>query len=172
MNEILLLYVLSKGQSTMYGLSKQIQKYFGFLTSPSFGTIQPTMKKFEKNKLITTKKFFTEGGKPYFSYLITDEGVSYLKDKLNTFADKNPIKLYPKIKISLICSDILNEEEKNQLYKKIKTELLKLKKGSETLLKSETFNENSRGRLILDTTVCEYNNMLDLVERFDNAGSC
>ena len=36
MNELLILYILLNGQSTMYGLSKSLQKYFGAITKPGF----------------------------------------------------------------------------------------------------------------------------------------
>jgi len=169
MNELLILYALTKGQTTMYGLSKYIQKYFGFLTVPSFGTIQPTIKKLENNKIIKTQKFITDGGKPYNSYTITNEGITHLKSKMLEPFGKIPINIYSNIKIRFICADILDNSEKQSLYKMLKTELYKLKQNAEILQNNEFIKDNSSTNLVLDATICEYKNMIEIIERFENA---
>ena len=71
MNEVIILYMLLKSHSTMYGISKNMKKIFGAITKPGFGTIQPALKRMEKQGYVKSDKFYTDGGKPYFYYSIT-----------------------------------------------------------------------------------------------------
>lgn len=115
MNEILILYTINKSQTTMYGISKFINKNYGSITKPSFGTLQPALKKLEKNKYIFASKFYTDGGKPSFYYSITEEGKQFLKTKLLKNASTNPSQFLSMTKIKLACCDILDEQEIDNL---------------------------------------------------------
>lgn len=163
MNEILILYILNKSQTTMYGLSKCINKNYGSITKPSFGTLQPALKKLEEKKYIFSSKFYTEGGKPYFYYSVTEEGLSYLKEKLLKNTSLNPTQFISMTKIKIACADILNDTEKEELFKNLKTGLTKLKTEAEQAL-SENWPKNTYHRLVLNNTVCEYKNLIDLIE--------
>jgi len=169
MNEILLLYLLLKGKNTMYGLSKLCTKYFGFIIKPSYGAVQPALKKLEKNKYITSEKFITEGGKPYFYYSITEDGTKHLKEKLLSKLHASPVQMYPSVKVRIICSDILNAEEQKELFTLLKTQLLKIQQTANNTLTSDIYNDNCKAKMVLDNTVCEYKNTIDMIERFENA---
>ena len=168
MNEILILYILNKSQTTMYGLSKTINKIYGSITKPSFGTLQPALKKLEKNKYIFASKFYTDGGKPYFYYSITEHGFQFLKIKLLKNTSLNPSQFLSMVKIKLGCADILETSEKEIMYKQLKTNLTKLKTEAETAL-SENWNDNFNCRMVLNNNVCEYNNLITLVEGLEDA---
>ncbi len=156
----------------MYGISKTVSKLFGYITNPSFGTIQPALKRLEKKSFVKSDKFFTEGGKPYFYYSITPQGKEFLVDKLKSKPSKNPIQLFPEIKIKLTCLDILTSEDKKELCKVLKAEVLKLKTQAESILSAGDYDDNYTGRMVLDNSVCEYKNMYDLIERLEkNAGN-
>lgn len=170
MNEILILYILNKSQTTMYGLSKTINKIYGSITKPSFGTLQPALKKLEKNKYIFASKFYTDGGKPYFYYSITEYGFQFLKDKLLKNTTLNPTQFISMTKIKLACSDVLDNSEKEIVFKQLKTNLSKLKTEAETAL-DENWTDNFYNRMVLNNTVCEYNNLISLVEGLENAGN-
>ncbi len=163
MNEILILYILNKSQTTMYGLSKCINKNYGSITKPSFGTLQPALKKLEGKKYIFSSKFYTEGGKPYFYYSVTEEGLSYLKEKLLKNTSLNPTQFISMTKIKIACADILNDTEKKELFKNLKTGLTKLKTETEQAL-SENWTKNTYHKLVLNNTICEYKNLIDLIE--------
>lgn len=167
MNEILILYFLTKSQNTMYGIAKMINKYFGYILSPSFGTLQPALKRMEKNGFLTSMKFFTTGGKLSFYYSVTPEGLEFLKGKLLEKLPKNPVQSYPEIKVKLACSDILDENDKKTLFSIVKTELLKLKNISDKILTSEIYEHNYFGKMVLDGSLCEYKNLLELTERLE-----
>ena len=156
----------------MYGISKTVSKLFGYITNPSFGTIQPALKRLEKKSFVKSDKFFTEGGKPYFYYSITPQGKEFLVAKLKSKPSKNPIQLFPEIKIKLTCLDILTSEDKKEFCKVLKAEVLKLKTQAESILSAGDYDDNFTGRMVLDNAVCEYKNMYDLIERLEkNAGN-
>ena len=167
MHEILILYLLTKNQSTMYGIAKSITKLFGYITNPSFGTLQPAIKRLEKKGCVTNSKFYTEGGKPYFYYSITPKGKEFLVEKLKSKPSKNPIQLNPEIKIKLSCCDVLSSEERKEMFTLLKTEMMKLKTGAEKTLSSELWCDNFFGKMVLDNSVCEYKNLYELIERLE-----
>lgn len=172
MHEILILYILLKGQSTMYGISKSISQQFGYITNPSFGTIQPALKRLEKNEYIKSDRFYTEGGKPYYFYSITEKGKTFFREKLVSNLSRNPIQLYPEILIRLTCFDILNSDDRKILCKILKSHVLKLQNCAENIMASDEYKENSSGRMVLNGVVCSYKSLYDLIERLEkNAGN-
>jgi len=142
MNELLILYLLLKGQSTMYGLAKSLKKYFGSITKPGFGTLQPALKRLEKQDFVKADKFFTEGGKPYYYYSITDSGKELLKKRIMEKTSLNPIHFCSAARIKLACSDILENLEKKELYERLKVGMIKLKDEAEKSLKDENSANN------------------------------
>lgn len=168
MNEILILYTINKSQTTMYGISKFINKNYGSVTKPSFGTLQPALKKLEKNGYIFASKFYTEGGKPAFYYSITEEGKQFLKTKLLKNSSINPAQFLSMTKIKLACCDILDESEREILCTSLRKNLSKLKSEAESAL-SENWSNNVYHRLVLNNIICEYNNLMTLTEDLANA---
>lgn len=164
MHEILILYILLNAQNTMYGISKLISKNFGFISNPSFGTIGPALKRLEKQNYVSSSKFFTEGGKPYYYYTITPNGKDFLINKIKEKPMENPIQMYQEVKVKLICSDILELSDKKTLYNLLKSEIGKQKIKAEEVLKSDTFSTNHSARIVIDNIVCECKNMYDLIE--------
>ena len=71
MIELLILYELSKKTLTMYGISKEINSEFSVLTTPSYGTIKPALKRLEKTSCVRTQKTMSAGGRPSTFYSIT-----------------------------------------------------------------------------------------------------
>ena len=165
MHEILILYVLLGGQNTMYGIAKTLSKGFAHITNPSYGTLQPALKRLEKKECIKGDLFYTDGGKPYIYYSITSKGKEFLVAKLKSKLPKNPVQLIPELKIKLMCSDILSPQEKNEILKNVKTDILKLYSITDNILNSERYSNNPQARLVLNSTACEYKNILDLTER-------
>lgn len=168
MNEILVLYILNKSQTTMYGLSKYINKNYGSITKPSFGTLQPLLKKLETKKYIFTSKFYTEGGKPYFYYSVNPVGVDYLKEKMMKKYSTNPTQFLSSVRIKLACLDVLDENDRKKLLQQLKSSLLKLKSETEASL-AENNLSNFTHKLVLDNSLCEYKNLISLVEGLENA---
>ena len=164
MVEILILYLLLNGQNTMYGLSKSLTRFFGALTNPGFGTIQPALKRLEKKSYIKSDKFMTDGGKPYYYYSITESGKTFLEEQLLTKPSNNPVQFLPSVKIRLICSDILDSNKRKTLYAAMKTEVLKITNIAERTLKDESFESNYAGKMVIDNTFCEYKNLYNLIE--------
>ena len=164
MHEILILYILLNGQNTLYGVAKSITKGFAHITNPSFGTIQPALKRLEKKGFVSSDGFFTDGGKPYVYYNITSKGKEFLTSKIKSKLPKNPIQLVPELKIKLMCSNLLEQDERVELLKYFKTELLKLKNSAENILNSDIYTNNTEARLVLDNSLCEYQNLLSLTE--------
>lgn len=169
MNELLILYLLTKSKSTMYGLSKFLNKNYGMITKPGFGTLQPALKRLEKQGYVSADKYFTEGGKPYYYYSVTTKGTEFFKKKMLEKSSINPTQFLPMAKIKISCSDILTLEEQKELYRIVKNGLLSIKIDAENYINSESSSANGAHRLLVDSIICEYNNLITLVEGLERA---
>ena len=96
MIELLILYVLSEHEMTMYAILKHILDVFGTFTQPSFGAIKPALTRLEKSGFIRSRKAMSDGGKLSGFYSITSDGREELKKLiLENLSDKDrDIKLF------------------------------------------------------------------------------
>ncbi len=167
MIELLILYKLSKKVLTMYGISKDIQKDFSVLTTPSFGTIKPALTRMEKSGFIKSQKTLSSGGRPSVYYSITQNGLKELVKLLLMPAQENPIQFLTIARVRLACAEVLNYEEQLGLFK-----ILKLK-AENVLLDTKNILENREldfyKKMVLDNLSCEYKNLISLLEGFERA---
>jgi DNA-binding PadR family transcriptional regulator len=155
----------------MYGLGKSIKQYFGSITTPGLGTIQPALKRLEKQEYIKSDKFFTEGGKPYYYYSITNDGKNALITEILAKPSSNPIHLFPAAKLKLICSNILDDNEKKELCTTLKSEITKVYNLADKTITSDFFANNYSAKIVMNNLICECKNTLDMIEGLKNAGN-
>ena len=167
MINLLILYELNKSPLTMYGISRQIKLKFSVLMKPSMGTLQPALKKLEKNGLISSQKFMSQGGRPSICYAITDKGKTALnKEILSKIAD-NPIQFLVNARVRLCCADILDKNDYLSLLKMLKRKTELLMTDTKNLTGSKNIPTGSE--IIFDNLACEYRNFLSLLEGLENA---
>lgn len=170
MIELLILYVLSEREMTMYAILKHILDNFGAYTKPSFGAIKPALTRLEKQKMLKVRKSMSDGGKLSGFYSITSEGREELKKLILEKISDNPLQFQSTAGIKLSCASYLAKEEREKLFFNIKSKAQEHKKAAENTLskeKSLTFYQ----RMILDNTIIEYKNLITLIENLekDNA---
>ncbi len=167
MIELLILHELNKKILTMYGISKEIRQEFSVLTTPSYGTIKPALKRLESSGFLKTQKSMTEGGRPSTFYSITSSGKEELKRLILLPPLDNPIQFFSSARIKLYCANILNKDEQQELFK-----LLKYKSDS-VLIDVKNILENKEqdffGKMVFDNMICEYKNFISLLEGLTNA---
>lgn len=134
MIEILILYILSKYDATIYKVRKLIEEKFFMFSKPSLGTINPALKKLEGLSCVEFESKMTDGGMLSKTYKITPFGLKYLKSAICSFEFKNKSHLLNIASVLVCVSDILEEDEKNELYKNCTNHLLLLKKEMEDAL--------------------------------------
>ena len=78
MVEILILYILSKYDATIYKIRKLIQERFFMFSKPSLGTINPALKKLEGLSCVEFESKMTDGGMLSKIYKITPFGLKNL----------------------------------------------------------------------------------------------
>jgi len=167
MIELLILYELKKSILTMYGVSKEIMGDFSVLTTPSYGTIKPALKRLEKDGFVKIQKTISEGGRPSVYYTVTENGINELKRLLLEEPLENPIHFLPMARAKLICADILNKEEQLILIRTLKQKAENIIIDTKNLV---TFKDLSfYPKLVFDNLICEYNNFISLLEGFENA---
>lgn len=167
MIELLILYELLEKVLTMYGISKEIRTEFSVLTTPSYGTIKPALTRLEKSGFIKTQKTMSSGGRPSSYYSITSSGKDELKQLILSPPLDNPIQFIPSARVKLYCAEILNREEKLELFKS-----LKLKAESiliDTKNMQDCLNSTFYPKMVFDNMICEYRNFILLLEGFSNA---
>ena len=173
MIEIMVLFLLLKREYTMYGIRKYVGELFVPYSVPSFGALKPALVRLEKKGCISPSKMISDGGKVSIFYSITDEGIKELKRLLLLPLSTNPLQFVSDAKIKLFCSSVLSSEEREQMYFDIKTCALLHKVNAEKLFEDEYTEKDFYQRIVLDNTICEYNNFVSMVEGLEkeNAGS-
>ena len=79
MIEILILYIISKREKTLYAIRKEIIELFGTFTKPSIGTIHPALQRLLKEGAVTVFEKMSDGGKKSSYYSITKKGFESFK---------------------------------------------------------------------------------------------
>ena len=173
MIEILILYLINKRELTMYGIQKSVADYFAPLTKPSFGVINPALRRLEKNGCINTRRLLSEGGKQSAYYSITNEGIKTLNKLLLENLSENPVQFFSNARIKIACADVLSKDEVAELFLKLKTRALEHKFDAENILHDEYTSLTFYQRIVLENTVEEINNLILLIENLEkeNAGN-
>lgn len=171
MIELLILYIILNREFTMYGIQKEIENMFGVYTKPSFGALKPALRRLEYNDFISTRKMMSDGGKLSVYYSITKSGTVELKKLLLEDFSENPLQFVPNSKIKLSCAEILDKEQKEQLFFSVKSKAQSFKTEAEKILKDEYTTKSFYQKILLDNTICEYSNLITIIEGFekDNA---
>ncbi len=117
MTEILILYILTKYDATIYKIKKLIEEKFFIYSSPSLGTINPALKKLESLSCVEFQSKMSDGGMHTKTYNITPFGQKYLKSIISSFKFKNKAHILNNIAVLICISDILEENEKKELFK-------------------------------------------------------
>ena len=167
MIEVLILFELSRKVLTMYGISKEIRAEFSVLTTPSYGTIKPALKRLENGGFLKTSKSMSQGGRPSTFYSITKEGIEELKRLLLLPALENPIQFLPTARVKLTCADILDAEDQKRLLKELKLKAESIIIDTKNML--ETKDLSFYPRMVFDNLICEYTNFITLIEGFEHA---
>ena len=169
MIELLILFELNKKVLTMYGVSKEIRGDFSVLTTPSYGTIKPALRRLESGGFVKTQKSISEGGRPSTLYSITKEGVSELKRLILAPPLENPIQFLPMARVKLACADILESSEQQTMLNSLKSKAESIIVDTKNLM---TFKDLSfYPKMVFDNLICEYSNFILLLEGFKNAGA-
>lgn len=167
MINLLILYILSDKELTMYKISKYIGDYFAGYTKPSFGAIKPALKVLEEKGFIDSRKALSEGGKQYGYYRMTQTGRDELKKLILTPLTKNPTNFYSIANIKLSCASILTREEAAQLFFDVKSTAMEHKYQTEKILNDEYTPNTFHGRVTLDNAITQYENFISFVESLE-----
>ena len=173
MIELLILYVLIKREVTMYGIHKAIEREFAPYTSPSFGALKPELRRLELSGAVTSSRIMSEGGKLSVFYSVTKDGQKLLKKLLLEDLSDNPLQFLSNCRVKLSLADCLEPVEKQDMFLHLKTLALKFKSEASNILDDEYIKLSFYQKIVLDNTVCEYKNLINLIEGLekDNAGS-
>ena len=173
MIELMILYVLTRRELTMYSIQKYIVENFGAYSMPSFGAIKPALVRLEKNNCLTTKKMMSDGGKLSVYYTITNNGLEELKKLILEPLSENPLQFLSNARVKLSCASFLDKEECSNLFFNIKSLAMKHKFTAENIINDEYNQLSFYQRIILDNTICEYSNFISIIEGLEkeNAGN-
>lgn len=170
MIELLILYVLSERETTMYGILNRILAIFGAFTQPSFGAIKPALIRLEKMGCLKSRKALSEGGKLSGFYSTTPASSSELKKLILEKVSNNPLQFHSAACIKIACASYLSKDEISELFEHLKTKAQEHKFTAENTLNNEkslTFYQ----RIILDNSVVEYKNLITLIENLEKENS-
>lgn len=167
MIELLILFELNQKVLTMYGISKSIRERFSVLTTPSYGTIKPALKRLENSGFVKSQKTMSSGGRPSVYYSITKSGQEELKELMTATPLENPIQFLITARIKLACADCLDIEEQLKMIKVLKIKAESILIDTQNLLKQNDFSYYPK--MVFDNYICEYKNFVSLLEGFEHA---
>lgn len=167
MINLLILFVLTKRELTMYKISKYIKDYFGAYIYPSFGSIKPALKLLEQKGHINIRKSISDGGKQFCYYSINSNGQELLKEEILKPISENPVQFFANANIKISCASILDKKEVADLLFNIKSIAMEHKFQAEKILNDEYTPNTFYGRVVLDNTVKQYENFIDFVESLE-----
>lgn len=173
MIDLMILYVLLKHDLTMYAVHKRIQEKFLAYTAPSFGAIKPALVRLEKAGCITSARIMSDGGKLSVFYSIAKDGSKRLRELLLNPFSSNPLQFLSDARVKLSCAGFLNAEDSMELFMDIKSNALMHKVNAEKILSDEYTPLDFYQKIVLDNTICEYNNFISMIEGLEknNAGN-
>ena len=113
------------------------------------------------------------GGKLSIFYSITRDGKAELKRLMLEELSQNPLQFLSNARVKLSCAEVLDSEAKEELFLSLKMLALKFKSDAENILNDEYTKLSFYQKIILDNAVCEYANLITIIEGFekDNAGT-
>lgn len=167
MIELLILYVLTRREFTMYGISKEIGSRFDVYTRPSFGALKPALRKLISDGFLDARKSMSEGGKLSVYYSLTKDGEQELRRLIQTKLTSNPLQFISNAKIKLSMADLLTKEERSELFLHIKTLAAEFKLAAERILNDEYTEKNFYQRILLDNSSVQYSNLITILEGFE-----
>lgn len=167
MIELLILFELSRKVLTMYGISKEIRGAFSVLTTPSYGTIKPALKRLENAGFIKTQKSMSKGGRPSVFYSITPEGINELKRLITLPPMENPIQFLTSARIKLACADVLDADMQKNLFRHLKIKAESILIDTQNMMNTKELSYFPK--MVFDNLTCEYKNFISLVEGFEHA---
>lgn len=173
MIELLILYVLLKRDYTMYSIQKRIDENFAPFTKPSFGALNPALRRLEEKECLTSRKSMSDGGKLSVYYEISRNGIAELKRLILEDLSDNPLQFLSNARAKLCCADCLNSEERKRLFFSVKSRAMQFKTLSQNVLNDEFNHINFYQKVVIDNALCEFSNLITLVEGLekDNASN-
>ena len=111
----------------------------------------------------------SSGGRPSTYYSISKEGINELKRLILEPSLENPIHFLPLARVKLACSDVLNCEERKQLFNELKMKAENILIDTNNLVKNRDLSFYPK--MVFDNLTCEYKNFISLVEGFEHAGT-
>ena len=173
MTELLILYVLLNRDLTMYAVQKHIEDVFAAYTKPSFGALNPALKRLIDKECLSARKMLSDGGKLSVYYSITTQGKNELIRLILDDLSDNPLQFSSNARIRLACADVWSADEKKRLFFNVKSRAMQFKTQAQNILNDEYTHTNFYQKIILDNTVCDLSNFITIVEGLekDNAGN-
>lgn len=169
---MIILYVLTKRELTMYSVQKYIDENFGAFTKPSFGAIKPALVRLEKNGCITSRKIMSDGGKLSVFYSITKSGLEELRKLILENLSENPLQFLSNARVKLSCASFLSKDECADLFFHIKSLAMQHKFNAENIINSDYNHLSFYQRIILDNAICEYSNFITILEGLEKENAC
>ena len=163
MSEIVILYILAKYDATIYKISKIMEEMFFAFLKPSFGTINPAVKRLIKLGCIETEDKMSQGGMASKLCSITPIGRKHLKNLLLTLEFNHPAHILNNARIALFCIDILDDNEKEELVKNIHNHLILYKGRTLEALNNPYSNLNDDQKKISMSKVDEAQKIIEML---------
>ncbi len=164
MIEILILYILTRYDCTIYKIKKLIEEKFFMYSMPSLGAVNPALKKLESLSCVEFESKMSDGGMLSKIYKITSFGHKYLQSAITSFEFKNKSNIINQVSILICISDILEDDDKKSLYKNCMNNLLILKADINNALQNPYNMYNEAQKDVIATNISLIDKMVEILK--------
>ena len=164
MIEILILYVISKREKTIYSIRKDIIEVFGTFTKPSIGTIYPALQRLLKENAVALTERMSEGGKKSSYFSATKKGLEYFKKLFFSTSSENPSLFYNQLQARLGTMGLLSVEDRKEFISQFSKKIDLYQFEIENKLKDEFLDLDYFQTQLLNRTLKEIKNLKEYLK--------
>jgi DNA-binding PadR family transcriptional regulator len=172
MIEILILYIISKREKTLYSIRKEIIEQFGNFTKPSIGTIHPALQRLLKDGAVSVFEKMSEGGKKSSFYSITKKGFDIFKMLFFNSASENPSLFYTQLQARFATMGLLSVEDRKLFLEEFTKKLDVYQFEIEHKLNDEFLDLDYFQRQLLNRTMSEISSLRDYIKHLKVDHAC
>lgn len=165
MIELLILYILSKREKTVYALRRDIIDSFGMITKPSLGTIHPALKRLLAKDAVKFEQKYTEGGKKSTYYSLAQNGKRVFKELFFEDISSNPTIFHNQLSTRLLTVSMLEKSERDKFFEELQKNLELQKIEAKKALESPYNDYDEWQKGVISETLSGIASIEALVER-------
>ena len=123
------------------------------------------------NTIVISNKTISDGGKVSVMYALNAKGLDALKEIILDVDTENPVQFLSNARIQIACASFLDVSSQMELFSKLKKRAAIIKADAESKISNNMISPTYLHQLVLDNSICEYNNFINLLEGLERGSN-